>query len=106
MTGWTLKDGPWKVLDGAIYFQADQSGFPALTYWRKPIPADFDFRFEWKETPSSKSGLQGHFAIGTHGAMMENGWAGWLCCSYFAGERGINLRTSEFSVLSNSPESA
>jgi len=97
MGPWELKDGPWKVEEGAIYFQGDCPGFPALACC-KLVPPDFDLRFEWKEAPSSKSGLQGHFIIGTHGAMTQNGWAGWLFCSYFAGERGINVRAAEVSV--------
>jgi hypothetical protein len=98
MTPWELEDGPWKVHDGAIYFQADQPGFPSLAYQRKTIPADFDLRFQWKESPAGTSGLQGHFSIGTYGAMTETGWTGRLWCSYSAGERDINLFTDEISV--------
>ena len=98
MNAWSLEDGPWKLDGGAIFFQAGNPGFPALACWRKAIPPDFDLRFEWKESASSKQSLQGHFQIGTHGAMTENGWAGSFWCSYWAGGRSISIRTDEVSI--------
>jgi hypothetical protein len=93
-----LEDGPWKVEDGTIYFDHNDISFPALAWLGKRIPADFELRFEWKESPKFKSSLQGHFAIGTHGAMTEDGWSGWLFCDYWAGERGVRLVTDRARV--------
>lgn len=93
-----LEDGPWKVQDGAIYFQEDSLGFPPLACWRKTIPPDFDLRFEWKQASSSAWPFEGHLSIGTSGVVAENTWTGSFYCAYFAAERFIQLVTMKTSV--------
>ncbi|HXG12539.1 MAG TPA: DUF1080 domain-containing protein [Gemmataceae bacterium] len=53
LTGWEHK-GNWKVENGAIV-RADKGG--DLTYKVKPIPDDFELRFEWKVARGSNSGV-------------------------------------------------
>jgi hypothetical protein len=99
MAGWELENGPWKVQDGAIYFPlADSSNWPSLACGLSLVPADFELRFEWKEAPPGASFLQGHFSLGTYGAMTDNGFAGRLYCGYFAGARDIQLYTDKVRI--------
>jgi hypothetical protein len=90
-------DGPWKVRDGAIYFPAGL-GLPSLAYCHRAIPADCEFRFEWRVAPTNRTSLQGHFAIATSGAMTQDGWTGSLFCDYFAGERSIRFVSRRIDV--------
>jgi hypothetical protein len=53
LDGWD-HSGNWKVEDGAICW-ASKGG--ELTYKRKPIPDDFDLRFEWKVSKGANSGV-------------------------------------------------
>jgi hypothetical protein len=53
LTGWDHK-GNWKVEDGAIA-RAGKGG--GITYKVKPIPDDFELRFEWKVAKGSNSGV-------------------------------------------------
>jgi len=96
-SGLDLKDGPWKVQDGAIYFPKESIGFPALT-WRNAAPADFELRFEWKEAPMNATGLQGHVTLSTAGASVKHGWTGSLVCGCFAAGRRVCVKTVEVSV--------
>ena len=100
--GWEPKNGPWKVKNGAIYFpKVDEcSGGPdCLAYEAKPIPADFELRFEWKEAPPGSPFLEGHFGIGNClGQTTENEWTGSLRCNYYAGDRYIELVTDKVTV--------
>lgn len=51
--GWSQK-GNWKVEEGAI-FRAGRGG--ELVYDAKPLPDDFELRFEWKVAKGSNSGV-------------------------------------------------
>lgn len=51
--GWEQK-GNWKAEEGAIT-RADKGG--GLTYKKKPIPDDFELKFEWKVGAGSNSGV-------------------------------------------------
>lgn len=53
LDGWEHK-GNWKLEDGAIT-RTDRAG--SIIYKRKPIPDDFELRFEWKVAPGSNSGV-------------------------------------------------
>src|SRR5690349_13594295 len=53
LDGWE-QGGNWKIDDGAICW-ASKGG--DLTYKHKPIPDDFDLRFEWKVTKGANSGV-------------------------------------------------
>jgi hypothetical protein len=53
LEGWEHK-GNWKVEDGAIT-RTGKGG--QLTYKVKPIPDDFELRFEWKVAKGSNSGV-------------------------------------------------
>ncbi len=52
-TGWEQK-GNWAVEDGAFYRKS--RGGP-LTYTAKPVPDDFELRFEWKVSKGCNSGV-------------------------------------------------
>jgi hypothetical protein len=52
-TGWQQK-GNWIIEDGAMYRK--DSGGP-LTYTVKPVPDDFELRFEWKVSKGCNSGV-------------------------------------------------
>ncbi len=51
--GWE-HGGNWKIEEGAFY-RASKGG--ALTYKRKPVPDDFELRFEWKVSKGCNSGV-------------------------------------------------
>ncbi|MBS0206217.1 MAG: DUF1080 domain-containing protein [Planctomycetes bacterium] len=53
LEGWEQK-GNWKVEDGA-FGRADKGG--GLTYKVKPVPDNFELRFDWKVGPGSNSGI-------------------------------------------------
>lgn len=53
LAGWEQK-GNWKVENGAIS-RAEKGG--DLTYKVKPIPDDFELRFDWKVAKGSNSGV-------------------------------------------------
>jgi hypothetical protein len=52
-TGWEQK-GNWSIQDGAM-FRAERGG--SATYKAKPVPDDFELRFEWKAAEGSNSGV-------------------------------------------------
>lgn len=52
-TGWEHK-GNWVIADGAFY-RKDKGG--PLTYNVKPVPDDFELRFEWKVSKGCNSGV-------------------------------------------------
>ncbi|MBM3824604.1 MAG: DUF1080 domain-containing protein [Verrucomicrobia bacterium] len=51
--GWEQK-GNWIIVDGAFY-RRDKGG--DLTWKAKPVPDDFELRFEWKLSPGCNSGV-------------------------------------------------
>jgi len=51
--GWEQK-GNWVIEDGAFY-RKDKGG--SLTYTVKPVPDDFELRFEWKVSKGCNSGV-------------------------------------------------
>ena len=53
LEGWEQK-GNWKVEDG-MFGRAGQGG--GITYKVKPIPDNFELRFDWKIGPGSNSGV-------------------------------------------------
>jgi hypothetical protein len=53
LKGWEHKNN-WKAEDGAIS-RADKGG--SITYKTKPVPEDFELRFEWKVAKGSNSGV-------------------------------------------------
>ena len=53
LTGWQHA-GNWQAADGVIA-RADKGG--DLVYDVKPVPDDFELRFEWKVAPGSNSGI-------------------------------------------------
>lgn len=53
LEGWK-QSGNWKVTDGVI---ERTGGGGDIVYDVKPIPDDFDLRFEWKVAPGSNSGV-------------------------------------------------
>ncbi len=53
LEGWEQK-GNWKVEDG-VFGRAGQGG--GITYKVKPIPGNFELRFDWKVGPGSNSGV-------------------------------------------------
>lgn len=53
LAGWEQK-GNWKVEAGA-FGRADKGG--GITYKTKPVPDDFELRFDWKVGPGSNSGV-------------------------------------------------
>ena len=52
-TGWE-QSGNWVIEDGAFYRKAKGG---SLTYTVKPIPDDFELRFEWKVSKGCNSGV-------------------------------------------------
>ena len=52
-TGWEHK-GNWVIEDGAFYRKAKGG---SLTYTVKPVPDDFELRFEWKVSKGCNSGV-------------------------------------------------
>ena len=53
--GWTQRNDNWIVEDGAIY-REKRGG--KLVFVKKPLPDDFEFRFEWKVAPGTNSGIK------------------------------------------------
>lgn len=53
LEGWN-QAGNWKVEDG-VFGRADKGG--GITYKVKPIPDNFELRFDWKVGPGSNSGV-------------------------------------------------
>ncbi len=53
LQGWEYR-GNWKVVDGAMA-RTDRGG--GISYRLKPIPDDFELRFEWKVAKGSNSGV-------------------------------------------------
>ena len=53
LQGWE-QPGNWKVEDG-VFGRADKGG--GITYKVKPIPDNFELRFDWKVGPGSNSGI-------------------------------------------------
>src|SRR5262245_40926648 len=53
LAGWE-HNGNWKVEDGTLA-RAGKGG--DITYKRKPVPDDFELRFEWKVAKGSNSGV-------------------------------------------------
>lgn len=53
LEGWQ-QSGNWAVVDGAITRQDKGS---SLVYKTRPIPDNFELRFEWKVAPGSNSGV-------------------------------------------------
>ena len=53
--GWTQRDGNWVVEDGAFY--RAKCG-RTLIFVKNRLPDDFEFRFDWKVSPGTNSGVK------------------------------------------------